>query len=201
MWFIIDRDERTDSQVSKLTTLCGSLATLHVLGCRELENLLLSPEAIAQFIRQKTDGKASPTAEEVFAALNEVADELRDTTIARSLVQQYFTPYYFDLKSMKSATADSLADQAREQIVRMHDRLQETSEKIDSALQDLGQQLSQSWDAQKLSLAPGTELLDGVAQRFECRFNKDRDGSHIASLMAPSRIDDGLRKLLQEIAS
>jgi putative ATP-dependent endonuclease of the OLD family len=53
MWFLLDRDEKDEIDIKKLAGRLGSRAKLVVLQRREIENYLLCPRAIAEFIGYK----------------------------------------------------------------------------------------------------------------------------------------------------
>lgn len=78
VFFMLDRDEREEAEVKRLSAQLGHKAKLIVLKKRELENYLLSPMAIAKFIELKhqlTGGKEQKTVdiskiEQAIAILN-----------------------------------------------------------------------------------------------------------------------------------
>ncbi|MEU7572882.1 AAA family ATPase [Micromonospora sp. NPDC049240] len=201
VWFVIDRDERTEEEISRLASMCGDWANLHILARRELENYLLDPAAIAKFIAKKTNGQSRPTADEVGTALSEVAEELKATTVAKMIARKYCTPLYFDMSEAKLDSPDDIASRTLSQLGRMSARLAELASSVESDVSKMEVEMSANWSERKLVSAPGTELLDGVAKRFGCRYRKDRDGAIIASFMEPISIDSNLQRLLREVVT
>jgi putative ATP-dependent endonuclease of OLD family len=204
MWFILDRDERDDEDVARLVELAGEHPHVVVLKRRELENYLIKPRPLAEFVALKRELGGLPleeiTDEETTAVLEECADDLKDLTLQKQAERRLGRPLYRsaakpygDSKEIISGLTQDLEAMQK----RIGDRLGMAEETITSIADDLEKQ----WAAKKLSLVPGDELLDHVCKRWGVRYRKERgDGSRIASLMEATEISDEMKELLKSLA-
>jgi hypothetical protein len=55
MWFILDRDEKNASDIERFQEKAKENVFIKVLSNREIENYLLYPRAIIEFIRLKRE--------------------------------------------------------------------------------------------------------------------------------------------------
>ena len=78
LFFVIDRDEREDSEIRTMLTRLGRNATLCVLQRREMENYLLDPAAIQELIRAKSNAIVDVAA--IRDDIAEATDSLRATS-------------------------------------------------------------------------------------------------------------------------
>jgi hypothetical protein len=53
MLFVVDRDEKDDSEIARMISKLGERATMLALRRREMENYLLVPSAVIDLIREK----------------------------------------------------------------------------------------------------------------------------------------------------
>lgn len=207
MWFLVDRDERDEAEVEKLQKLLGENAELMVLTKRELENYMLAPRALVEFItlkRRLANSKAAngadlPTEEELMAAMRECAEELRNLAITKRVVRRLCRPVYPGRNIQAEAEGGSDAIQA--ELQRMLTEMQSMRDSASQAYEDIAQQVNENWEADKLSLAPGHELLDLTVQRFGVRYKKDVDAGRLASLMNENEIDDELARLIRQLGA
>ncbi|MCY1137112.1 AAA family ATPase [Actinoplanes sp. Pm04-4] len=197
-WFVIDRDERSESEVERLLRMSPETATLHVLARRELENFLLDEEALAAFISLKSSGRAAPDPAEISQVLNEVAEELRDVAVGKAIAQRFCAPLYFD-RSQLGAAGGRAAAVALEQLSRMNERISEMIGQVDVEAAEIAADIDAKWALIKFNIIPGTELLDAVLKRYNLRYRKDRDGAAIASLIAEGKVDPSVAELLRSI--
>jgi putative ATP-dependent endonuclease of OLD family len=87
LWFILDRDERDDSDLAKMNDLLGGKAVMQSLNKRELENYLIKPRAVMEFILWKESKQSSNKAEVneslIGFAIDEAAEQLKGLAIAK----------------------------------------------------------------------------------------------------------------------
>jgi len=203
IWFVLDRDERDDEEVQRMTRLAGEHPHVVVLERRELENYLLKPRPIAQFIEDKREmgglAKLEVTAEDVGQALAEKADELKELTIEKRVDRALGHPVYI------GGPAVDVSDQAtgaEERLVAMRDELDERIERVQPVVESVTNEVNDLWGDRKLDLVPGEELLDLVCRRWDVRYRKERgDGSRLASVMRTEEISDEMQTLLKDLAN
>lgn len=97
MWFVIDKDERDDTDVARLLEKLGNRAELTFLGRREIENYLLFPDAIRSLLMEKMSSSADmrqPTEEEIEALIDLSAQALLDRAIELRLSKTVLKPVY-----------------------------------------------------------------------------------------------------------
>jgi putative ATP-dependent endonuclease of the OLD family len=114
MWFLIDRDERASTDIAKLEKALGDKAVVKVLNRREMENYLLCPRAIVEFILVKKElGGAKreelklPSEEEIRSSIDQVADQLKGFTVHKRVAKEICKPVY-----PKPGTVGAAADQS-----------------------------------------------------------------------------------------
>ena len=93
MWFLVDRDEREDSEVVKLKERVSTNGVVHMLKKREIENYLLCPRAIAEFIGLKKWLSGNRTSDDrpgdaaVAGVIEECVEELKQSTVDRRVAK------------------------------------------------------------------------------------------------------------------
>jgi putative ATP-dependent endonuclease of the OLD family len=109
MWFVTDRDELQDQEVKRMMERIGARAKLRVLERRELENYLLSPDAIATFVTAKLMAAKKPTdsvnRDSVSAALDEAFASLKPEVIRLRLERDVLTSIHLQSRH-KTGTAE-----------------------------------------------------------------------------------------------
>jgi hypothetical protein len=95
----------------------------------------------------------------------------------------------------------SLEEAARLALDGAEDYLNALRRQLPDDIATIHEELDGNWDARKLSLVPGSELIDGVLQKFGLRYRKDKDGLRLAELMSLPEVDVELVELLKTIAS
>ena len=197
MRFVLDRDERDDDEIAAMLQKLGQRAQLTLLGCRELENYLLVPSAIAAFIAElytKRDPPAElPSTPDVAAAIAEEVESLKSEVTRLRLERELLKPVFLQTRLMKGDIQQRL-ESATNELKQRGDRLEERTSTI-------SQQVDSDWKANGRRLAPGTRVLEQVASRFGVRFSKDRgDSLRLARRLKPDDLDPELVMLVKSIA-
>jgi putative ATP-dependent endonuclease of OLD family len=206
MMFVLDRDESTDEEVERLKTLVGTAATLHLLDRREMENYLAIPRPLAAFIEWKRELSGQPAttvpSEDVERFIQEVADDLRETTVNRRLARSFCKPIYPSRERLLEPGQDRpLEDRLVDEADRLREEMEARVEHLRSVAEEERRVAQEQWGNKKLALVPGDELLDGVCQRYEVRFRKERDAQRLASLLHAEEVPAALRTLLSKIVN
>jgi hypothetical protein len=196
MWFITDRDERDDSEVTRMLNSLEDRAQLRVLKRRELENYLLVPDAVRNFITEKQGAAGiqdpTPSLEDVKTAIIEEASNLKDEVIRLRLERQILQPIFLQTRHVTGSIEERIQQAAKDLTTRLNN-IEEERVTITSAIESV-------WPSQAQNLAPGTLVLERVAKRFNVRFNKaSGDGARLAYFIPASAIADELQDLLQEV--
>jgi hypothetical protein len=207
MWFILDRDERDESEITKLQEKVGDNAYVRVLRKREIENYLLSPKAILEFIKMKLeaakdrDRADSIHIEKVRQQLNECAEELRPLVVDKRVAKLTCNPIYPDRKILFDKNhQSSIQERVSKEFIRMRAELDALEKQLDYIHSDETQKIAKDWEAQKLAIVPGDLLLDLVCQKFGVRFKKEQNDSiRLAEFMTREDIDQDMKTLLNEL--
>lgn len=210
MWFIVDRDERDDSDVAKLHQLTGSKASVRVLERREIENYLLCPRALADFIRMKRTllgaaGGSSvpgPSESDVTKAIESCAEKLKGIAIDKRVARIVCRPVFPNLKQVFEETPNETARERMElEIRRMIEQLEKAGAQVEQAYKEQSKHVGSAWSAKRHHLIPGDLLLDAVCREFGVRYKKERgDGARLAALMRASEIPEEIRHIICEIS-
>ncbi len=206
MWIVLDSDEQSEDAILKAQERAGTSATVHVLTKREIENYMLIPRAISDFVvrKRRVAGKGSsepPGTQNITQAIVQAADELRNYTVAKRVADRigkirYPRPKLDDA----SAPTTVMKTTIKTHIEGKLDELKKAAAGLDVLFSDEERQLGAVWDESKLNRVPGTELLNGVCSRYDVRFHKAKDSLRLATIMTKSEIDSEIAKLLQEVA-
>ncbi len=206
MWFIIDRDERDEQEISKLQGMAGDNANVKVLTRREIENYLLSPAAIAKFIglkRSLSNSKQvvdTPSEVDIKNVLDDCAENLKQLTSDKQAVRLLCPALFpdhqqiFDVKS-----GSNIRDNIEAEISRLINQLEETKKNLEPVYKEQVKNVSNTWAANKYNLVPGDLLLDLVSQRYGARFKKEQDSPRLARFMTEDEIPQEIQHLIREI--
>lgn len=209
MWFLVDRDEREDADVRRLGDLLGDKGTVKVLKKREIENYLLCPRAVAEFIPLKralsgarpgadADG---PPASEVSSHIHDLADRLKQSAIDKRAVRLLCRPTYPSAdRIFGDGEHTASPEQIDGEIGRMIEELETARGSVSKVCSEQSKAVQSEWKTKKLDIVPGALLLDQVCQQYGVRFKKERDGARLASLMNEHEIDDEIKGFLKEAA-
>jgi predicted ATPase len=195
MWFVTDRDENTDDDVHRMLGRLGDRARLAVLEKRELENYLLNPKAVAEFLVEKTQNSESPvtpTEEEVASALEEEATSLKEVVARLRFDKEFLRPIYLQSRTA-TGSPEARIEAAREE-------LESRLRNADAIKSGITSKMDADWPQNALNLAPGATVLDNTAKRYGVRYVKEVDGLRLARKIHSSAISSDLRRLLTEIA-
>lgn len=202
IFFVLDRDEREEAEVKRLSAQLGNKAELIVLKKRELENYLLGPKAIAKFIELKyqllgVKNRKNVDVAEIEQGINICADALKDVAIERRVARIVCLPIYpnrNDVLNFDSGIA--LIDRLKEEYNSQKERLTQLEEKLEKIIDEQTKSVESNWSAKKRDLVPGDLLLDDLCKLFGVRFNKERDSARLASLMEENEIDSEIKGIL-----
>jgi len=194
MWFVLDRDERDEADVKRMTEKAGEDTHVIVLDRRELENYLIDPSGLGAFISLKREmAGLDPVALEeadLQKALDDCAESLRDFTVRKRLERRIGSPLYIPKNSKDLGAGLETLRQALDERINS---LQE----VEAICRE---ELDRSWDKDKFSMVPGDELLDCVCKCWDVRYHKERgDGARLASLIQASSIPKEIRDLVQAL--
>jgi predicted ATPase len=206
VFFMLDRDEREEAEVKRLSTQLGDKAKLIVLEKRELENYLLSPRAIARFIELKNRLAGEKEHKiidqiEVEKAIDGCADALKNVAIERRVAKITCLPIYPNLNAVLNPDAEtSLVNRLKEEYGHQKEKLTQLEKKLETTIEEQTRLVESSWATKKKDLVPGDLLLDALCKLFEVRFNKERDSAKLAALMKDSEIDLEIKEILRSFA-
>jgi SMC interacting uncharacterized protein involved in chromosome segregation len=166
---------------------------------------MLSPKAILAFIKFKTastgkkDAGGLPTEAEIKEALQAAADELKQLTIEKRVAKGLCKPIFPSAKTLFDNEGEQFATRVTKELDKMTSELQRAKDRLEKEISDQEKSVNDMWEANKLSLVPGDELLDRVCQKYGVRLKKERDSARLASLMTADEIDESIKKLIREI--
>ena len=205
LWFLIDRDEKEEGEIAKLIQKCGQNAILKVLKRRELENYLIIPRVISEFIglKRKLAGQFSnldlPSEPEVVKKIDEVAEQLKALAIDKRVVKKIGGPV-FPLPQRLFEKGESVGStKITEEMQKSLSGLNSTMGTISGIYEEQTKQVALAWKHDKLSVVPGDLLLDGVCRSFGVRFRKETDSIRMATILIEADIDPEIRTILKEI--
>ena len=194
--FVVDRDEREDTEVQAMAERLGERAKLHVLKRRELENYLLAPAAIRGFVGEKRGlsseelDRELPEIAEIEAAIADEADALKEEVVRLRVNRQLLRPLFLQVRG-NDGTPRELIDSAIEDLQERARLTDETTARIEAEVED-------RWVESSNEIAPGHRLLDGIARRFGVRFAKNKgDAVRLARHMTHSDVPREIRQLLE----
>ena len=191
MWFILDRDERDDDEIKRMSERLGPRAKVVVLAKRELENYLLDPETVLSLIKEKkasASDKDYPSLGQIENDIKEVAEGLLNRTIQLCLEKRYLRPLY----------AKYGGNSVVEKLDAMSTAAKELSVEAEGAEKQLEEELGRVWSRDALARAPGSEILQGVLQKYKLSYNKEKDAQRLSRAIAANWTDSALKKILGE---
>lgn len=204
MWFLLDKDEKDQEYFEKLKQRLGGKANFKALNKRELENYLINPRALREFIKLKQDLSSKPgdlpKESTIKEDINICVDHLKQFTINKRLFLYLFSPLYpsIDIDFEHSGEFD-IKEKISIDIQRMIDLLKTEKNNVDKIYDEQKESVNGNWDNIKLAIVPGDILIDNVCQKYGVRFNKAKDGERLARLLAKDEIDKEIKEVLQDI--
>jgi putative ATP-dependent endonuclease of OLD family len=205
--FILDRDEREETEIERLAEQLGNKARLAVLKKREIENYLIVPRAVAEFIslKKKLSGNNDynpPSIHEIEKSVEKCVDSLKSVAIERRVTRITCLPIYPNRERILTNDSEvHLLDKVRSELSQQKEKLDQLEEKLDEIIKNQAELVEKSWISNKKDLVPGDYLLDEVCKCFEVRFNKGKDSARLASLMQISEIDPEIKYLLKDFTN
>ena len=206
--FLIDRDEREEAEVAKLKSRCGDNAEVVILERREIENYLLCPRAITEFIKAKKeraslkDAEVALTESNVKVVIEECAEQLKQFSIEKRVGKMVCKPFYPSRARLFQENAeDSIVKRVSSEITTLIEQLQALKDGAVDMHHAQVEFVNNEWDKNKLSIVPGDMLLDKVCQKYGVRFRKEQDGPRLAALMTESEINPEIREIIKKIVT
>ena len=206
IWFLIDKDEKYQEYFKKLETVLKGKATFKVLNKRELENYLIRPRPLREFIKLKyelsgTSGEL-PDESRIKEEIDKCADQLKQFTINKRLFLYLFSHIHppFDT-DFEHSDESKIKENALSEIQKMVNSLEEQKGKVDEIYSKQREFVNGNWNTIKLSVVPGDILLDNVCRKYGFRFNKVKDGERLARLMVKGEIDGEIKNILKDICN
>jgi len=194
MWFVIDRDERNDTDVTRLLEKLGNRAELTFLGRREIENYLLFPDAIRSLLVEKmasTADKRHPLEEEIDKLITSSAEDLLERAIELRLSKAVLKPVY----------PQHGGETVAERLIAMNTAIADRLKNVEQVEAKLRAELSESWPKNALKLAPGSAILDSVFQHYGYRYKKEIDGRRLAERVDVTKLDVEITRFLKKVGS
>ncbi|MFF2215633.1 AAA family ATPase [Streptomyces antibioticus] len=199
--FVLDRDERDLKDLEDLQRKVDGVSEVQLMRRRELENYLLNPSALSRFIQAKSNGKVSPTPEEVTSAIDEVCEDLFPTAVERRILKRACRPVIPDRRPIINRGERVFEDALKAELNSALEKLSSLVTDIDKIREECEQEVRAEWESRKAEIVPGDELLDQLFQRYGLRFNKRQDALRIAQEMAASEIPPEMAQLVRRLVS
>jgi predicted ATP-dependent endonuclease of OLD family len=204
MWFMRDRDEATDAELQILETRLGKNAKFVALQKRELENYMLCPRVLVEFIKRKQghvdgDGERKvPTEEDVQHLLSECADKLKHVVVYLRVARNLCKPIYLQDRRMGKSISqtDNLKNELTERIRKARERLENIESVIPGVFEETENEVNMNWKHTREDLVPGARLIQTVCKRYGVTYKKKEDGPRLANLMRPEEISDEIRRFI-----
>jgi predicted ATPase len=206
--FVLDRDERSETEIAALTSQLGE--RVHILDQRELENYLLSPAAIRavlldkastnQPIRQSIEATDDTVIQHI---IDDAAEHLRGAVLLKRVRNEVGWVGDMQVREMFDSLASESASMTLPQQIRgvaqtwIDEKFSE--DKVAAVIAEQRSRLEVEWaqPGGPLRIAPGSEILDAVFQHFGLRYRK-RDAGRLAEVMLVQDIADEVRMLVEQ---
>jgi putative ATP-dependent endonuclease of OLD family len=203
-WFVLDRDERDDAEIQQMEARLRGNVELCVLGKREIENYILIPRALSEYIgtrleredRQKKAEQPSPG--EVAQALEECADELKEMAVYKRLVRKLCRPSFSRLTSRHDPAESADVVLVEEDLHLRIEALQKAREGAAQIAKETKAELDERWADRRLDIVPGEDLLKKLFARYRLSYKKERDGIGLAGSLTKEEVHPDLRRIIQE---
>jgi predicted ATPase len=175
--FLRDRDELPQRLLDRLE----ASPLVHVLQRRELENYLLDPAAIVKVLSERNP-PIGVDADQVFTALREAADELKEVVVMKRVAWE-LEPIYPVSHRLRDQLARQRATREQFEAVvlgrlpapeELRRKITELWAKAEAAVND-------AWEQRWPELAPGADVLAGTWAAFGAAYDKQIDGPAIAA--------------------
>lgn len=207
LWFLIDRDEKDEKDISVIQCRLGSNAVASVLEKREIENYLIIPNVLANHIASKASRGGSqielPSEGEIDGLIKEASDNLREAAIFKRVAKNLCQPLYPNLVQRSEDTDGRTAEEkVTEQIEEWEAKVAELKSAIAEETKRQSEMVTRDWDQRKLDMVPGDSLIDMVYKHYGVRFHKKRgDGVELARMMTKGDICREIEELIRAIGA
>jgi len=134
--FLMDRDERADSEITRIRDALGSNIVLFPTKSRELENYLIIPRAVAKYMSThiRTDNPVDE--KKIETLIEEKTEKLKGRTLLKHLCH-HVRPIYPDRQTPERALdVAECAEQFREIVAGMRDVAEQLLNRLDSMRED-----------------------------------------------------------------
>ncbi len=204
MWFLIDKDEKDAPEIKRLTSYLNKQAAVVILERRELENYLVNPRALAEFIalkqRLSNTAATAPSTEEVQAALSKAVEPLKQLAIGKRVIKLACPPVYPNRDSFSGLEeGGDFGACVRGEIARMKAEMSTAESNLEKIIQMQTESVERSWESQKFGIVPGDVLIDRTCKAFGVRFIKERDSARLAALTSVDEIPQHAKNFLKSI--
>jgi hypothetical protein len=200
MTFLIDRDERAEEEINRIREKLGKNVVVFPTEPRELENYLLMPHAIAEYIAARTGQNAGRiTATDIDGLIDSKADALKGATMLKHLCHRVRPIYLERGNGDQPSGVAECKERFREIVGTMRSRLEQVVKGLDALQEKVDSELERNWGIGKRKLVPGTELLDEIFKAYRLRFVKLRDGPGLAARLKARDIDSELGEILRNL--
>ncbi len=185
--YLRDRDELTPEVVDKLTRA----GNVYVLGCREIENYLLSPDAITSVLARESGLKCEATPEAVQELIHQSIEELKPFMVVNRVARRLPGVRLVDNQMRGTLAKSGASEEDFWEVIK--GRLPDPN-RMRSDLRDLwevaSREVSEMTEEQLIKWAPGEEILDGIYMHFlGRRFKKTKDGGELAAAIENPPVD------------
>lgn len=193
MWFLADRDERDDAEVTAMVTKLGARAKMHVLARREIDNYLIVARAVAALVSEKLCTTPAPAPKEVQDAIVQEADALKEEVVRLRVEKRMLAPIYLQARAQTGT--------AEERIRVAIELLNNRTEQLASERAKVCEQVETEWPSRSAEILPGAKLLERVMARYGLKYSKASDGPRLARMLVPNEIDSDLACFLRDVAA
>lgn len=199
LYFIIDRDERDALEIEDLRIRLSDMGELNVLQRRELENYLVVPRVLAEYISEKGNLPPITDLSEIEGPINAAADDLLETAAERRVLRLACRPVIPDRRKVIDRSDQDFISALQERMTEAEGCLISSKEKISVWLEEARASLSEMPKDDRLPLIPGDEILTAVFHKYGLRFNKRKDGPKVAALMNANEIATEIANILRNL--
>jgi predicted ATP-dependent endonuclease of OLD family len=202
VFFILDRDERNQDDINFLKNKLEDRGQLIVLDKRELENYLLCPRAIVEFIKNKYRlggrGEINIDINDIENAIDKCVEELKSDAVQRRVIKSVCLPIYLNRSSLSNLdSVVTLTNQVKEQYTNLRNKLTEAEAKLETIIEKETAWVETKWEKSKRDIVPGDIVLENVCKQFGVNFDKTKDSVILASFMKEDEIDLEIKNKLK----
>lgn len=173
LWFILDRDEKASTDVEKLQKQVGPHCKIRSLPVREIENYLLSPDAIARYLALRLSRDI--TAAQIGEIIKKSVESLRDFALAKTVFSRISAPAYITVNLEPTQAFERQYCEFKKSLQQESAEIASRVQIMETSLPELKAEFDQNWEADKLRMAPGVELLNAVFAEYGMSYRKMRD--------------------------